>query len=193
MQRYFWTLPIAFLSCAACSTPDDPNKHRQIGPNRPPAQTSLFFAISPPDAGAGCGVRAPGYAPNIGGPPRSSSGDPGMREVDGSSFARIRCRISGSGANYSLDLSAQKGAVTFSLIDGTVSGQTGSGTISMAGTGTGDAQIAGSCQLDLSRQPFMIEPGRVWAGFMCPSVGIPIEAGPACHAQGEFVFENCDE
>jgi hypothetical protein len=191
MQRYLWTLPIALLSCAACSTTEDPSKKRQLGPVLPPYQASLYFVISPPDGGAGCDVSRSGYVANIGGPPNSSRADPGMRSIDGVEFADIRCRVSGSGP-FNLSLSAAKSAAVFSLVDGTVAGGSGSATISMAGPGTGSAPLSGVCQLDTSRRPFQVAPGNIWASFVCPSVGNPTQPG-ACSAQGEFVFENCDE
>ena len=191
MQRYLWTLPIALLACAACSTAEDPNKKRQLGPVLPPYQASLMFIISPPDAGDGCDVRASGYTAFIGGPPNSSRADPGMRAIDGVEFADIRCKISGSGP-FNLSLSAAKSAAVFSLIDGTVAGGSGSATISMAGPGTGDAPLSGACQLDVSTRPFQVVPGNIWASFVCPSVGNPTQPG-SCSAQGEFVFENCDD
>jgi hypothetical protein len=188
MQRYLWTLPLAFLSCAACSTTDDPNKKRQLGPVLPPYQASLYFLISPPDAGDGCDITRP-YTANIGGPPNSSRGDPGMRAIDGVEFADIRCRVSGSGP---FNLSAEKSAAVFSLVNGTVAGGSGNATITLAGPGTGAVPLAGACQLDVSQQPFQVAPGKVWASFVCPSVSSPAQPG-ACTAQGEFFFENCDE
>jgi hypothetical protein len=190
MQRYLWTLPIAFLSCVACSTTDDPNKKRQVGPVLPPYQASLYFLISPPDAGGGCDIARP-YTANIGGPPNSSRADPGMRAIDGVEVADIRCRVSGNGT-FNLNLSAEKSAAVFSLVDGTVTGGSGTATISMAGPGTSATPLAGACQLDVSKQPFQVAPGKIWAGFVCASVSSPAQPG-ACSAQGEFLFENCDE
>jgi hypothetical protein len=190
MQRYLWTLPIALLSCVACSTAEDPNKKRQLGPVLPPYQASLYFLISPPDSGDGCDIARP-YTANIGGPPNSSRADPGMLSIDGVEFADIRCRVSGSGP-FNLNLSAEKSAAAFSLVNGTVAGGSGTATISLAGPGTSAAPLAGVCQLDVSMQPFQVAPGKIWASFMCPSVSSSAQPG-ACSAQGEFVFENCDE
>ena len=191
MQRYQSLLVAAFLSCVACSSAEDPSKNRHIGPSLPPYQASLFFAIDPPDAGGGCPVTGAGYVGNIGGPPRSSSGDPGPRAVDGAAFARIRCKVSGSGT-FSVNLSAQNATASFMLEDGTVSGGTGTGTINMAGPGTNSTPLGRACQLDLRMAPLQIAPGSIWARFDCPVVAAANQPGASCSARGEFVFENCD-
>jgi hypothetical protein len=162
-----------------------------MGSNLPPYQTSLMFIISPPDAGPGCGVTGTGYVGFIGGPPKSSSGDPGPRQIDGANLARVRCRISGTGP-HSLDLSADKNGATFSLVDGTVAGGTGTAHITMAGAGTGSAPMSGVCNLDVATRPFLVGDGRIWAAFNCPSVANATKPDARCQAQGEFVFENCD-
>jgi hypothetical protein len=191
MQRYQRLLTIASLSCAACSSAEDPSKNRHLGPDLPPYQASLFFAIDPPDAGTGCPVTGAGYVANIGGPPRSSASDPGPRAIDGSDFARIRCAVSGNGT-FNVNLSAQKSAASFTLENGTVSGGSGTGTISVAGPGTNSTQLTGNCRLDLGSRPLQSSPGTIGARFDCPAVNPVNQNGATCNARGEFVFENCD-
>lgn len=195
MQSFhFWALAIAFLSCAACSTTDDGgNKRQPRGPIPPAPQTSLFFAIESPDAGPACATGR--WAAFIGGPPKSSIGDPGTRAIDGYEFARIRCRVSGSGT-FALTLSAERQGTSFSLNDGTVSGTSGQGTISVAGPGTQSEQLvseAGACQLGLERPPFQVAPGHIWATFNCPSLRSASQPASQCNVLGEFVFENCEQ
>jgi hypothetical protein len=136
-----------------------------------------------------------GYAATIGGGPKSSIGDPGIRQANGEGFARIRCRVSGSGT-FELSLSAEKQGTSFSLVDGTVANGRGTATIGMAGPGTAGALIGsppGGCALDLGRQPFQVQAGAIWASYECPVVATPSQPDSQCRAQGEFVFENCDK
>jgi hypothetical protein len=164
------------------------------GPPGPPSQTSLFFVVGPPGVpGAGCAISG-SYVANIGGPPRASAGDPGPREVDGVD-ARIGCRVAG-GPTFDLSASAEKAAVSFLLISGTVSNGAGTGTISVAGPGTAGTRLASesdACQLNVSRTPYQIAPGNVWASFDCPVVVNASDPGSRCGVRGEFVFENCEE
>ena len=129
----------------------------------------------------------------IGGPPKSSIGDPGPRQVDGENFARIKCRVSGSGT-FGLSLSAETRATVFS-VEGSSAGGSGTATIGVAAPGTSGEKLvseAGGCQLGLERPPFQVAAGNIWATFDCPSLTSPNQPGSQCRAQGEFVFENCD-
>jgi hypothetical protein len=209
MQRsHFWTWGSALLLTVACGNtrtklgseadsgqaPSD-GRASDPDPPGPPSQTSLFFVIGPPGVpGAGCAISG-SYVANIGGPPRSSAADPGAREVDGVGDARVGCRVS-EGPNFEISGSAEKGATSFALLNGTVSVQgDGVGTIRVAGPGTAGRQLAsaeGGCQVSTSRAPFQIAPGNVWAEFDCPIVLNASDPGSRCSARGEFVFENCE-
>jgi hypothetical protein len=220
MQRsHFWIWSSALLLTVACgntrteleveadggSTPEDDatpgaGGSRNDGripdpvPPGPPPQTSLFFVIGAPGVpGTGCAIG--NYIANIGGPPRSSAGDPGPREVDEVGDARVGCRVSG-GPNFDISGSAEKGATAFVLLGGTVSVQgDGVGTIAVAGPGTAGRQLTsaeGGCRVSVSRAPFQIAPGAVWASFDCPVVSSPSDPGSNCSARGEFLFENCE-
>ena len=166
------------------------------GPLAPPAQASLFFVIGPPGVpGAGCAISG-SYVANIGGPPSSTNGDPGPREVDGVDGARIGCRVSGS-STFELSASAEKGATAFFLSDATVSGGQGSATIAVSGPGTAGKVLTSTgdppCQLSIPRPPFQVAAGHIWAEFNCPVVNVPTDPGSNCSARGEFVFENCEQ
>jgi hypothetical protein len=218
MQGFFsWIWGFALLLTAACgntrsevesdsgSTPEDdatpgaggsPNDARtpdRDPPSRPP-QTSLFFVIGPPGvAGPGCAIGGE-YIANIGGPPRSSAGDPGPREVDGVGDARVGCRVSG-GPDFDISGSAEKGATAFALLGGSVSAGAGTATIRVAGPGTAGRQLAsaeGGCQVSAMRAPFLVLPGVIWAEFDCPVVSNASDPGSRCSARGEFIFEHCE-
>ncbi len=164
-------------------------------PVPPPAQTSLIFVVGPPGVmGSGCSISG-SYRAFIGGPPNPSAGDPGPREIDGQGDAVIGCRVSGGGT-FSLSASAQKGATGFRLLNGTISGGSGTGQISVAGPGTAGRNLTSrevECTLNASRAPYQIAPGSVWAEFDCPLVTNASDPGSRCSARGEFVFENCEQ
>jgi hypothetical protein len=219
MQRHFWTWGSAVLLTVACGntrtrlgseadggqavdgdpTPEaDGNRNdgraTEPDPPGPPSQTSLIFVIGPPGVpGAGCAIGS--YIANIGGPPQSNVGDPGPREVDEVGDARVGCRVSG-GPNFDVSASAEKGAISFVLLGGTVSVQgDGVGTVSVAGPGTAGRQLTsaeGGCQVSTSRAPLQISPGNVWASFDCPIVSNASDPGSRCSVRGEFIFENCE-
>jgi hypothetical protein len=166
------------------------------GPVAPPGQASLFFVVGPPGVpGPGCAISGQ-YVANIGGPPRSSIGDPGTREIDGVDGARIGCRVSGS-SSFDVTGSAEKLATSFVVLDAVVSGGVGTATISVAGPGTAGKQLRSSndmpCDLFVNRPPYQVAPGAIWAEFDCPLVNNPTSPGSNCSARGEFVFENCEQ
>jgi hypothetical protein len=181
---YFSIVSITLLSCSGGGNGDSIR-----GPIPPPSQASLFFSI-----GAGCGT--PGsYVGKIGGPPRSSLADPGVREVNGETDSRITCRVSGT-TTFELSANAEKGATAFVVRNGVVEQDgVGTATLSMAAQQSAGAMLTSAeagCVLDVSRQPFQVAPGNVWARFDCPAVTSPNMPGATCTATGEFVFENCE-
>ena len=165
-------------------------------PVPPPAQASIFFVVGPPGVPGSTGCAVSGsYVANIGGPPKATSGDPGPRAVDGQGDFKVGCRVSGGGS-FSLSGSAENINTGFALLEGSISGGSGTGTVSVSGPGTAGKQLIaapGECTLNVSRAPYQIAPGNVWAEFSCPLVTTPTDPGSRCSTRGEFVFENCEQ
>jgi hypothetical protein len=196
-----WVSGSTLLATSACGNtrverePEvDSGQTPDSGPIAPPAQASLFFVIGPPRvAGPGCAISG-NYLANIGGPPRAAASDPGPREVDGVGDARISCRVSGS-TSFEVSGSADKGAVSFRLLEGRIGPVDGTGTMAVGGPGTAGKLLtsgADGCTLGVSRAPFQVASGAIWAEFDCPVVTTPADPGSTCSARGEFVFENCE-
>jgi|SoiMethySBSTD1v2_1073268.scaffolds.fasta_scaffold10068_9 hypothetical protein len=180
------TFPIACLACG------ENNDAPTAGLMPPAAQASLSFVFGDHAAG-GPVCPFPGSTHNIGGPPNSAIADPGQREVDGTTGVRVGCRVAGTGT-FEVQANAAKGNTSFTLTGGSVTvGGSGGATIELAADGNQAGAPTGSpCEFAVSRSPFQVIAGAIWAEFECPVV-VSTQNNVVCSARGEFVFENCEE
>lgn len=112
--------------------------------------------------------------------------------IDGEQGAAVSCRVSGQGT-YELSGRIEQGGKAIAIENGSVSGRTGSATISLTDAVhvSGKLTAPAPCQIDVGADNLQISAGRIWARFSCASV----EQAPSalCTAQGYFVLENCEQ
>jgi len=160
-----------------------------------PAQSNLTLVVQPA-TGARCPVAGQTYV--LGDPEGPTAVSPGDRLVDGEQGATISCSVRGDGS-YTFSgairgTTGQGDLVDVKMTDGSVTGETGSVTLSVVTPQLASrfTSTAGGCAVTVIGQN--IKPGSVWASVACPTITDPSTPDVTCSvgSVSTFVFENCD-
>jgi len=134
----------------------------------------------------------------LGDPKGPTNLSPGDRLIDGEQGASISCSVLGTGP-YTFSgairaTTAQGELVDLEMTDGSITGETGSVTLSVATPQLASRfrSTAGGCAVTVLGEN--IKPGSVWASVACPTITDPSTPGATCSVGpvSTFVFENCD-
>ena len=189
-------LAIALVSLVGCGSDEGPPTANTVGtaradageavPEGPPAQAAVALNKT---SVSGCFNIATGALSeppgtenyiaiiNANVPPPDD-----IRVVDGESGAEVTCRVSGDSFTGRL--------VTSRLmfdVNGTVSGGTGTATISEWDTTSQETLTGNDCALNVKS----FGPGAAWSQFNCAEFSS--DPTIVCSVEGAFVFENCAE
>jgi hypothetical protein len=135
---------------------------------------------------------------SIGNPGPNSEGPEGKGGpiADGEQGVRATCSVTG-GPEFSVTAGIKQGPISFTLLDGRVSGTTAQGTATISvqttdilGVFTSDP---GACTLTAvtTQRGIQVISGAMWAKFNCPTIKGQL-ATEVCKVQGDVVVENCN-
>jgi hypothetical protein len=172
--------------------PDGICSKEDVPPPPPPPAAGVRIRVF----GTGACVVPQGIERGIGKPPPDSAADTGRGTPlsRGEHGVMTSCEVSG-GPDFTLAATVSQSPVSF-RVDGQISETgTGAGSIGLYipeanGELTSPATMPCALTAVHTSAGYQIEPGAVWARFVCTQVTQP--PAFACQAEGEFVFENCE-
>jgi len=135
----------------------------------------------------------------LGDPRGPNTVSPGDRLVDGEQGASITCSVRGAGSSYTFSgairgATGQGDLVDLEMTDGSITGQTGSVTLSVNTPQLASrfTSTAGGCTVTVIGDN--VKSGSVWASVACSAITDPSTPGVTCSvgSVSTFVFENCD-
>jgi hypothetical protein len=115
--------------------------------------------------------------------------------ADGEKGVKAACTVAGAG-QYSVSGAVSQNALSFSVNGQIASTGAGSGSITVQAplaNGSLSSPVGMPCTLTAveTGAGFQVKAGAVWARFDCQAVTQP--PSDSCRADGEFVFENCND